>query len=170
MLCTWISFSAPDMHADTKLHTQPQPPTMKKKKKSVVGTRGSFLHQQKSKHTKENSLPFSPQEYTTSKCHRWGRPGLYWDWCETTFPLWYTIRWWGARGFAWTATRCEVHLCLRCCGAWPLRLWRRWISYRCLCQHGPITNQMHMRAGTCTGTHTHLHTYTKACIETNVHP
>lgn len=36
--------------------------------KNVTGTRGSFLRYQ-SKHTKENSLPFSPREYTTSKCH-----------------------------------------------------------------------------------------------------
>ncbi len=32
MLCTWIAFSAPDIHADTKLHTQSRPPTMEKKK------------------------------------------------------------------------------------------------------------------------------------------
>lgn len=111
------------------------------KKKRIVGTRVSFLCHQ-SKHTKENSVPSSPHEHKTSKCQCWGRPSLYWDWCETTFTLWYTIRWWGAVGSTPTAPRWEVHLCGRCCGIWTLHLWRRWIPYRGLCQQRPIMDEM----------------------------
>lgn len=96
---------------------------------------------------------------------RHSRPGLYWDWCETMLPLWYTFRWWGARGFTWPLAHCEVHLCGGCCSAWPLRLWRRWISYRCLCQNGPIRNQRE----DCTERHSSDHS--KACIKnkTDIH-
>lgn len=93
---------------------------------------------------------------------RHARPGLYWDWCATILPLWYTFRWWGARGFTWLLAHCEVHLCGGCCSAWPLRLQRRWISCRCLCQNSPIRNQME----DCRETHSSGHS--KACINANL--
>lgn len=86
------SCSAAGMHADTKLHT-----TSHNEKKLLAQEAHSSI-------AKANTQKKTPcLSHPTSKCHRWGRPGLYWDWCEATFPLWYTIRWWGARGFVWSA-------------------------------------------------------------------
>lgn len=118
----------------------------RKEKKNLVGTGGSFLLSHQRKHTKENSAPFSHHENTRHL--NVSGPSLYWDWCETTFPLRCTIRW--ERG-----VHVDRHP-LRGPSVWgelqssgPSAPWRRWISYRRRCQHRPITNQTH--------THTHLH-------------
>lgn len=104
MLCTWIRSNWTvifySWHA-CRLRITHTVETSHNGKKGIIGMRSSFLPSPKQTHKRK--LPaFLTQRYT-SKCHRWGGPGLYWDWCETLFPLWYTIRWWGARGFAWTA-------------------------------------------------------------------
>lgn len=128
------------------------------KRKRFIGARGLFLHQQ-SKHTKEVAA-FVTRPYT-SKCHLWGFMGLMREDIPTVIhhPLMQ------GQGAAWTAARCEVHLCGRCCGARPLCLWSRWISYRCLCQHGPIRDQMH----TCTcNSQLHSATFQTKCMSAGI--
>ena len=118
----------------------------RKKKKNLVGTGGSFLSHQR-KHTKENSAPFSHHENTRHL--NVSGLSLYWDWCETTFPLRCTIRrervvhvdrrpLWGPS--VWGELQ----------SSGPSAPWRRWISYMRRCQDRPNTNQ----------TQTHTHTYT----------
>lgn len=137
-----LSFSSPDINPDTKLQTQSQPPTVRKK--SIVGTRLSFLHNQ-SKHTNEKTQCLSHPKNTqhlnvTAKA---GQAFIGIDvkrrsLCDTPSV---GEGQWGPHGQP-PAVR---SICVGdSCGIWTLRLWRRWISYRCLCQRGPITNQMHM--------------------------
>lgn len=113
--------------------------------KSVVGTRLSFLHNQ-SKHTNEKKTQCLSHPENTRHLNVTAKAGQAFigidvkrrSLCDTPSVGE------GQRGSTRTAARCEVHLCGRCCSIWTMRLWRRWISYRCLCQRGPIMNQMHM--------------------------
>lgn len=131
----------------------------KKKKKSnknpsVVGSRVSFLHHQKQTHKRTTLCLSHPKN--TQRLNVSGEAGQAFigidlkrrSHCDT--PSVGGGQW----GLTRTAARCEVHLCGRCCGIWILRLRRRWIAYRCLCQHGPIRNQMHMQKWTQVHTHT----------------
>ena len=142
MLCVWIrrNWSIVFCSWHTKLHTTSH---NEEKKNPELLAQDAHSSIAKANTQKKNSLPFLTQHLNVTA--EAGQPFIGIDVKRRSHCATPSVGE-GRGGLYGRPARCEVHLCGRGCGARPLRLWRRWISYRCPCQHGPITNQMQKRA------------------------